>query len=178
MHSGHSGAPVLSRVVPSPVADATVPQDLCDRHEKGVLHKQQRALHRYGLMRRQMLSAAAQSREPHAVDRLESHILEVAAGAGGVLPPLPLLGSWVPGSVSQQENAIQTMELRNHFSLYCLHQETQLVHAYLPLTSHILGAFVNSQIQGHEEVGSRLPGTGREWVGMSPWAYWLGDRTE
>ncbi|XP_060029144.1 sorting nexin-8 isoform X2 [Erinaceus europaeus] len=101
-------------------------RDLCDRHEKGVLHKQQRALHRYGLMRRQMLSAAAQSREPLAVDRLESHILE--------------------------ENAIQTMELRNHFSLYCLHQETQLVHAYLPLTSHILGAFVNSQIQGHEEM--------------------------
>lgn len=62
---------------------------------------------------------------------------------------------------------IQTMELRNHFSLYCLHQETQLVHVYLPLTSHILGAFVNSQIQGHKEVGpgrrapsflKRLPG--------------------
>ena len=53
----------------------------------------------------------------------------------------------------QQENVIQTMELRNHFSLYCLHQETQLVHVYLPLTSHILGAFVSSQIQGHKEVG-------------------------
>ena len=67
----------------------------------------------------------------------------------------------------QQENVIQTMELRSHFSLYCLHQETQLVHVYLPLTSHILGAFVNSQIQGHKEVGpgrrapsflKRLPG--------------------
>lgn len=54
----------------------------------------------------------------------------------------------------QQESTIQTMELRHAFSLYCLHQETQLVHAYLPLTSHILGAFVNSQIQGHKEVGS------------------------
>lgn len=52
----------------------------------------------------------------------------------------------------QQENAILTMELRNYFSLYCLHQETQLIHIYLPLTSHILGAFVNSQIQGHKEV--------------------------
>lgn len=57
----------------------------------------------------------------------------------------------------QQENAIQTMELRSYFSLYCLHQETQLVHAYLPLTSHILGAFVNSQIQGHKEVGLPAP---------------------
>lgn len=52
---------------------------------------------------------------------------------------------------------IQTMELRNYFSLYCLHQETQLIHAYLPLTSHILGAFVNSQIQGHKEVRPSLP---------------------
>lgn len=57
----------------------------------------------------------------------------------------------------QQENVIQTMELRNYFSLYCLHQETQLVHVYLPLTSHILGAFVNSQIQGHKEVSHPAP---------------------
>lgn len=52
----------------------------------------------------------------------------------------------------QQESAIQTMELRNYFSLFCLHQETQLVFIYLPITSHILGAFVNSQVQGHKEV--------------------------
>lgn len=44
------------------------------------------------------------------------------------------------------------MELRNYFSLFCLHQETQLVFIYLPITSHILGAFVNSQVQGHKEV--------------------------
>ncbi|XP_037671154.1 sorting nexin-8 isoform X2 [Choloepus didactylus] len=99
--------------------------DLCERHEKGVLHKHQRALHKYGLMKGQMMSAV-QSREPEAVEQLESRILE--------------------------ETAIQTMELRNYFSLYCLHQETQLVHVYLPLTSHILGAFVNSQIQGHKEM--------------------------
>ncbi|XP_036913830.1 sorting nexin-8 isoform X2 [Sturnira hondurensis] len=100
-------------------------KDLCERHEKGVLHKHQRALRKYSVMRRQM-SAAAHGHEPESVEQLESRILE--------------------------ENAIQTMELRGHFSLYCLHQETQLVHAYLPLTSHILGAFVNSQIQGHKEM--------------------------
>ncbi|XP_048186262.1 sorting nexin-8 isoform X3 [Perognathus longimembris pacificus] len=101
-------------------------KDLCERHEKGVLHKHQRALHKYGLMKRQMMSAA-HGREPETVEQLESRIVE-------------------------QENVIQTMELRNYFSLYCLHQETQLVHVYLPLTSHILGAFVNSQIQGHKEM--------------------------
>uniref|UniRef100_A0AAA9RX61 Sorting nexin-8 n=1 Tax=Bos taurus TaxID=9913 RepID=A0AAA9RX61_BOVIN len=102
-------------------------KDLCERHEKGVLHKHQRALHKYSLMKRQMVSAAVQSREPESMEQLESRIV-------------------------QQENVIQTMELRSHFSLYCLHQETQLVHVYLPLTSHILGAFVNSQIQGHKEM--------------------------
>ncbi|XP_047389098.1 sorting nexin-8 isoform X2 [Sciurus carolinensis] len=98
-------------------------KDLCERHEKGVLHKHQRALHKDGLMKRQ----AVLNREPESVEQLESRILE-------------------------QESVIQTMELRNYFSLYCLHQETQLIHAYLPLTSHILGAFVNSQIQGHKEM--------------------------
>lgn len=102
-------------------------KDLCERHEKGVLHKHQRALHKYSLMKRQMMSAAVQNREPESVEQLESRIVE-------------------------QENAIQTMELRNYFSLYCLHQETQLIHVYLPLTSHILRAFVNSQIQGHKEM--------------------------
>ncbi|XP_064449488.1 sorting nexin-8 isoform X5 [Mirounga angustirostris] len=102
-------------------------KDLCERHEKGVLHKHQRALHKYSVTKRQMLSAAVQSREPDSAQPLESRIVE-------------------------QENAIQTLELRSFFSLYCLHQEMQLVHIYLPLTSHILGAFVNSQIQGHKEM--------------------------
>lgn len=102
-------------------------KDLCERHEKGVLHKHQRALHKYSMMKKQMMSATVQNREPESVEQLESRIVE-------------------------QENAIQTMELRNYFSLYCLHQETQLIHVYLPLTSHILGAFVNSQIQGHKEM--------------------------
>ncbi|KAM5229361.1 sorting nexin-8 [Ctenodactylus gundi] len=100
-------------------------KDLCERHEKGALHKPQRALPKYGLTKRP--AVAAHSWETAAVERLESCVVE-------------------------QENAIQTLELRGHFALYCLHQETQLVHAYLPLTAHILGAFVHSQIHGHEEM--------------------------
>lgn len=52
-------------------------QDLCERHEKGVLHKHQRALHKYGLMKRQMISAA-HGREPGSVEQLESRIVEVS----------------------------------------------------------------------------------------------------
>ncbi|XP_037544695.1 sorting nexin-8a [Nematolebias whitei] len=103
-------------------------RDLCERHEKGVLHEHQKALHKYSVMKRQMLSATVQSKEPSSVEQLESRIV-------------------------QQENAIQTVELRNYFSLFCLHQETQLIFTYLPVTSHILGAFVNSQVRGHREMG-------------------------
>lgn len=103
-------------------------RDLCERHEKGVLHEHQRALQKYSVMKRQMMSATVQPKEQVSVEQLESRIV-------------------------QQENAIQTMELRNYFSLFCLHQETQLIFTYLPITSHILGAFVNSQVQGHREMG-------------------------
>ncbi|KAK2893628.1 sorting nexin-8a isoform X1 [Channa argus] len=103
-------------------------KDLCERHEKGVLHEHQKALHKYSVMKRQMMSATVQPKEQASVEQLESRIV-------------------------QQENAIQTMELRNYFSLFCLHQETQLIFSYLPITSHILGAFVNSQVQGHKEMG-------------------------
>ncbi|KAG7491968.1 hypothetical protein MATL_G00009580 [Megalops atlanticus] len=103
-------------------------KDLCERHEKGVLHEHQRALQKYSVMKRQMMSATVQPKEQVSVEQLESRIV-------------------------QQENAILTMELRNYFSLFCLHQETQLIFTYLPITSHILGALVNSQIQGHREMG-------------------------
>lgn len=67
-------------------------QDLCERHEKGVLHKHQRALHKYSLMKRQMMSAAAQNREPESVEQLESRIVEVGGVAaeqarGSLSPP-------------------------------------------------------------------------------------------
>ncbi|XP_062846464.1 sorting nexin-8a [Trichomycterus rosablanca] len=103
-------------------------RDLCERHEKGVLHEHQKALQKYSVIKRQVMSAAVQPKEQVSVEQLESRIV-------------------------QQENAIQTMELRNYFSLFCVHQESQVIFAYLPITSHILGAFVNSQVQGHREMG-------------------------
>lgn len=58
-------------------------KDLCERHEKGVLHKHQRALHKYSMMKRQMMSATVQNKEPESVEQLESRIVEVGAGAWG-----------------------------------------------------------------------------------------------
>lgn len=53
------------------------PQDLCERHEKGVLHEHQRALHKYSMMKRQMMSATVQPKEQASVEQLESRIVQV-----------------------------------------------------------------------------------------------------
>ncbi|KAI5932241.1 Sorting nexin-8 [Manis javanica] len=53
-------------------------KDLCERHEKGVLHRHQRALHKYSLMKRQMMRAAVQSCKPKDVEQLEIHIVEMS----------------------------------------------------------------------------------------------------
>lgn len=53
-------------------------QDLCERHEKGVLHEHQRALQKYGVMKRQMMSATVQPKEV-SVEQLESRIVQVSS---------------------------------------------------------------------------------------------------
>ncbi|KAG7269598.1 hypothetical protein CRUP_028650 [Coryphaenoides rupestris] len=146
---------------------------------RGVLHEHQRALQKYSVMKRQMMSAtAAQTKEPVSVEQLESRIVQqenaiqimelrnyfslfcLHQETQLIFTYLPMtyhiLGAFVKSQVqghAEQENAIQIMELRNYFSLFCLHQETQLIFTYLPMTYHILGAFVKSQVQGHAEMG-------------------------
>ncbi|OWK11172.1 SNX8 [Cervus elaphus hippelaphus] len=78
-------------------------KDLCERHEKGVLHKHQRALHKYSLMKRQMMSATAQSREPESVEQLESRIVEVRPRrAGWRGPSARLAGAILPHRGDEQ----------------------------------------------------------------------------
>lgn len=52
----------------------------------------------------------------------------------------------------QQENVISNMELRNAFSLHCVHMETQLVHIYLEILSSVFNSMVSVQVQSHTEV--------------------------
>lgn len=52
-----------------------------------------------------------------------------------------------------QESVIANVELRNLFSLHCLHMETQLVHAHLEILATVLQSLVSVQIRGHSEVG-------------------------
>jgi len=49
-----------------------------------------------------------------------------------------------------QESVIANV--RNCFSLLCLHMETQLVHAHLEILATVLQSLVSVQIRGHSEV--------------------------
>lgn len=63
----------MCKLLTEPVA-----QDLCERHEKGVLHEHQKALQKYSVMKRQMMSAAVQPKEQVSVEQLESRIVQVS----------------------------------------------------------------------------------------------------
>lgn len=69
-------------------------QDLCERHEKGVLHEHQRALHKYSVMKRQMMSATVQPKEQASVEQLESRIVQVVLRPSRDPLQLLLLFSW------------------------------------------------------------------------------------
>ena len=45
-----------------------------------------------------------------------------------------------------QESVIANVELRNCFSLHCLHMETQLVHAHLEILATVLKVLSKSKI--------------------------------
>lgn len=51
-----------------------------------------------------------------------------------------------------QESVIKNVELRGQFSLFCLHMETQLIHAHLEILASVLQSLVKVQIRGHSEV--------------------------
>lgn len=56
-----------------------------------------------------------------------------------------------------QESVIANVELRNCFSLFCLHMETQLVHTHLEILATVLQSLVSVQIRGHSEVSITSP---------------------
>ena len=105
-------------------------QELCERHEKGVLKDHQHSLQKMQQIKKRQIAAQAKGQD-HAVDQLESKIVE-------------------------QETDISNMENRNYFSLHCLQLETQLVHANMKLLAIVLQRMVTSQIAGHKEVRCKL----------------------
>ena len=57
-------------------------QDLCERHEKGVLHDHQRALQKLGQYKKKKMTATVNSSETSHVEQLEQRILKVSCSLG------------------------------------------------------------------------------------------------
>ncbi|KAK0048507.1 sorting nexin-8 [Biomphalaria pfeifferi] len=102
-------------------------KDLCERHEKGVLHDHQRAIQKMGQYKKKKMSATVQNSDTVAVDQLEQKILE-------------------------QEGEIANMENRNFYSLHCLQMETQLIYTYLDIFYEIVTCLARVE----KETGSEL----------------------
>lgn len=102
-------------------------QDLCDRHERGVLKEHHYALKKYGAMKTKRMAAQITNMEQQGMDRMESRI-------------------------QAQENEIATRESRNYFSLHCIHLETQLVFINAQILADVLTTLVATQMKGHQEM--------------------------
>ncbi|CAL8330716.1 unnamed protein product [Merluccius merluccius] len=106
-------------------------KELCDRHEHSMLIE-----HRKALLQN---SPSNLPLGPMTTNSLAKDILRAQQ---------------LESRLAKQENAIVTMELRNDFSLLCLHQETQIFLRHLPLATQILVGFIQSQAQVHSEMGA------------------------
>ncbi|XP_069125386.1 sorting nexin-8-like [Argopecten irradians] len=102
-------------------------KELCERHEKGVLHDHQRAIQKMGQYKKKKMSATVGTSEVGAVEQLEQKIL-------------------------QQESQIANMENRNYYSLHCLQMETQLIYANVEILYDVLGGMAETQARSHTEL--------------------------
>ncbi|XP_058798848.1 sorting nexin-8-like [Phymastichus coffea] len=102
-------------------------RSLCERHERGVTADHQRALSTMLSLKKRQMQGVIRGTDADTVEHLENRMVA-------------------------QESVIANMELRNQFSLHCLHMETQLVHAHLEILATVLQSLVNVQIRGHSEL--------------------------
>ena len=58
--------------------------------------------------------------------------------------------------ILEQEGLLASMEARSYFSLFCINEETQLVHAYMELMATTLQSLVLVEMQGHKDVSNSL----------------------
>ena len=103
-------------------------RDLCDRHEKGVLHDHQRALGKLSQYKKRKSSGSSNGRISEDKNgNLESRILE-------------------------QEEAITNLENRGFFALHCIKMETQLVHVFLTYLYTVVKSLVHCEMRAYNDV--------------------------
>ncbi|KAK9681210.1 PX domain [Popillia japonica] len=104
-------------------------RDLCERLEKGLAQDHQTALAKMLSLKKRKIQGVIRGADPDTVEQLETKML-------------------------MQENVITNMELRSDFSIYCVHMETQLVHAYLETLSSILSSLISLRMRSHTELAN------------------------
>ncbi|CAG0920401.1 unnamed protein product [Notodromas monacha] len=105
--------------------------ELCNRHEKNLLHDHQRAVQKIMEMKKRHFKGLVQGKAAdQGASRLEARILE-------------------------QESLLASMESRSYFSIFCINEETQLVHAYMELMSTTLESLINVEMQGHKDLSEK-----------------------
>ncbi|XP_014207946.1 sorting nexin-8-like [Copidosoma floridanum] len=100
---------------------------LCERHERGVSADHQRALSTMLSLKKRQMQGVIRGTDADTVEHMENKMVA-------------------------QESVIANVELRNQFSLHCLHMETQLVHAHLEILATVLQSLVRVQRCGHSEL--------------------------
>uniref|UniRef100_A0ABD2XKZ9 PX domain-containing protein n=1 Tax=Trichogramma kaykai TaxID=54128 RepID=A0ABD2XKZ9_9HYME len=100
---------------------------LCERHEKGVSEDHRRALSTMLTLKKRQMQGVIRGTDADTIEQLENRMVA-------------------------QESVIASVELRNLFSLHCLHMETQLIHAHLEILATVLQSLVSVQIHGHAEL--------------------------
>jgi sorting nexin-8 len=107
-------------------------QDLVDRREKGVMREHQAAIARMQTLKKHQgkLNARKDSRQAEWTDTADQ------------------LGE----QIVSEEDHVHNVEMRNYFSLYCLHMEAQVISANMNQFAIIMQEMVDTQLRTSQQV--------------------------
>ncbi|EGI67917.1 Sorting nexin-8 [Acromyrmex echinatior] len=130
---------------------------LCERHERGVSTDHQRALSTMLSLKKRQMQGVIRGTDFEAVQSVKSQRFTVVknisvTSCGLTQSVIADTVEYLENKMVSQESVIANVELRNCFSLLCLHMETQLVHAHLEILATVLQSLVSVQIRGHSEL--------------------------
>lgn len=121
---------------------------LCERHERGVSIDHQRALSTMLSLKKRQMQGVIRGTDVSficMIDRVINFHMEIVCRQADTV-------EYLENRMVAQESVIANVELRNCFSLHCLHMETQLVHVHLEILATVLQSLVDVEIRGHSEV--------------------------
>jgi sorting nexin-8 len=107
-------------------------QDLVDRREKGVMREHQAAIARMQTLKKHQgkLNARKDSRQAEWTDTADQ------------------LGE----QIVSEEDHVHNVEMRNYFSLYCLHMEAQVISANMNQFAIIMQEMVDTQLRTSQQL--------------------------